>query len=104
MSLQLNLFTTVVEPLVGLRVKMDRPVDRDRPCCRNFCTIGPAKGPHAGELICADCSQHRGWLSKPTAHWIESVITRFGAPTTPIVVRYSTSNEEEAPTQQKRSR
>jgi len=32
------------------------------------------------------------------------VITRFGAPTTPIVVRYSTSNEEEAPTQQKRSR
>ena len=107
MSLQLNLFITVVEsqqPLVGLRVKMDRPVDRDRPCCRNFCTIGPAKGLHAGELICADCGQHRGWLSKPTAHWIESVITRFGAPATPIVVRYSTSNEEEAPTQQKRSR
>jgi hypothetical protein len=102
MSLQLNVFTTVVkpqQPLVGLRVKMDRPVDRDRPCCRNFCTIGHAKGLHAGELICADCGQHRGWLSKPTAHWIESVITRFGAPTTPIVVRKSQSCEEEAPTQ-----
>jgi hypothetical protein len=68
---------------------MDRPLDRNRPCCRNICTIGLAKGPHAGELICADCGQHRGYLSNDIAHWIESVITRFGAPRTPIVVRGS---------------
>jgi len=37
--------------------------------------------------------EHRGWLSATTAQWIEHVVTRFGAPTTPIVVRKS----EEAP-------
>jgi hypothetical protein len=79
--------------LVGLKVKLDRPVDHERPCCCNICTIGAGRGPHAGELICADCGQHRGWLSKSTAHWIETVVARFGAPTTPIVVRKS----EEAP-------
>jgi hypothetical protein len=83
--------------LVGLKVKLDRPVDRERPCCLNVCTIGAAKGPHAGELTCAGCGQHRGWLSKTTAQWIEHVVTRFGAPTTPIVVRASTLEQEEAP-------
>jgi hypothetical protein len=79
--------------LVSLKVKLDRPVDRERPCCRNVCTIGAGRGSHAGELVCTDCGQHRGWLSKSTAHWIETVVTRFGAPTTPIVVR---KTEEQA--------
>jgi hypothetical protein len=80
--------------LLGLRVRLDRPVDRERPCCRNVCTIGAARGPHAGELRCADCGQHRGWLSKSTAQWIEHVTSRFGAPTTPIVVRKSHTYQE----------
>ena len=79
--------------LVGLKVRLDRLVDREHPCCNNVCIIGAGKGPHAGRLTCADCGQHRGWLSKPTAQWIEHVVTRFGAPTTPIIVRKS----EEAP-------
>jgi hypothetical protein len=83
--------------LVGLRVKMDRPVDKQTPCCRNICVIRPGKGPHAGELVCNDCGQHRGWLSKSTAQWIASVATRFGAPTTPIVVRKSHTYKEGAP-------
>ena len=83
--------------LIGLRVRLDRPVDRERPCCRNICTISAARGPHAGELICSGCGQHRGWLSQSTAQWIETVVTRFGAPTTPIVVRKSHTYEEEAP-------
>jgi hypothetical protein len=83
--------------LIGLKVKLDRPIDRERPCCLNICTIGAARGPHAGELRCVDCGQHRGWLSKPTAQWIETVATRFGAPTTPIVVRKAHTFEEEAP-------
>jgi hypothetical protein len=83
--------------LIGVRMKLDRPIDRERPCCLNVCTIGPASGPHAGELVCTGCGQHRGWLSKSTAAWIESIITRFGAPTTPIVVRKSHTYEEEAP-------
>jgi hypothetical protein len=83
--------------LIGLKVKLDRPVDRERPCCRNICTISAGKGPHAGELTCTGCGQHRGWLSKSTAQWIEHVVTRFGAPTTPIVVRSSTLEQEEVP-------
>src|SRR5215510_16025349 len=73
--------------LTGLKIKLDRPIDRERPCCLNICTIGAARGPHTGELRCADCGQHRGWLSNSTAQWIEHVASRFGAPATPIVVR-----------------
>jgi hypothetical protein len=78
--------------LVGLRVRLDRPVDRERPCCRNICTIG-----HDNEITCADCGQRRGRFSPLTARLIESVAARFGAPTTPIVVRKSHTYEEEAP-------
>src|SRR5262249_15063437 len=90
MAAQLEMFAT--EPsadggLIGLKVKFDRPVDRERPCCRNVCIISASKEPHAGALHCADCGQRRGSLSNPTAAWIEHVVTRFGAPTTPIVVR-----------------
>ena len=85
------------DPLIGLKIKLDRPIDRERPCCRNVCVISAGKGPHGGELRCADCGQHRGWLSKSTAQWIEHVATRFGAPTTPIVVRKAHTFEEEAP-------
>jgi hypothetical protein len=90
--------------LIGLTVKLDRPVDRERPCCRNICIIGAGKGPHACQLNCADCGQRRGWLSKSTAQWIEHVVTRFGAPITPIVVRKSQISEEEAPPTQTISR
>ena len=83
--------------LIGLKVKLDRAADRERPCCRNVCIIGAGKEPHTGELRCVDCGQHRGWLSKPTAQWIEHVATRFGAPTTPIIVRGSTLEPEGAP-------
>jgi hypothetical protein len=105
MNRQLDLFLAEPQtPLAGLRVKLDRPADHDRPCCRNICSIGPGKGPHAGQLICIDCSQHRGWLSKTTAHWIEDVISWFGAPTTPIVVRRSHIYKDEVPGQIGRSR
>jgi len=95
MSAQLDLFGAAAvddSSLVGLKVKLDRPVDRERPCCRNICIVGTAY-----ELTCADCGQHRGGVSKSTAQWIEHVVTRFGAPTTPIVVRKSDTYEEEAP-------
>jgi hypothetical protein len=90
--------------LVGLKIKLDRPVDRDRPCCRNICIISAGKLPHAGALNCVDCGQQRGWLSNSTAQWIEHVMARFGAPITPIVVRKSQIYEEEAPPTQTISR
>ena len=72
-------------------------IDRERPCCRNVCVINEGKPPHAGRLQCADCDRFRGWLSKSTAQWIEHVVTRFGAPTTPIIVRKAHTFEGEAP-------
>jgi hypothetical protein len=85
--------------LIGLKIKLDRPADRERPCCRNVCCIIDAgKSLHAGAFQCADCGQRRGWLSKPTAQWIEQVVTRFGAPSTPIVVRKAHTFQEETPT------
>jgi hypothetical protein len=76
--------------LVGLKIKLDRLVDRERPCCRNVCTVTAA-----GELVCINCGQRRGWLSKSTAQSIEHVATRFGAPTTPIVMRALEQEEGE---------
>jgi hypothetical protein len=83
--------------LVGLQVRLARPIDLERPCCCNICTIFPGKAQHAGELRCTDCGQHRGWLSKPTAQWIAAVVAKFGAPTTPIVMRKAHTYQEEAP-------
>ena len=100
MSAQLDVFGAAPvddSSLVGLKLKLDRPVDRERPCCRNLCIISPGKAAHAGALNCADCGQHRGWLNKSTAQWIEHVVARFGAPSTPIVVRKSHTCEQEAP-------
>jgi hypothetical protein len=61
--------------LTGLKVKLDRLVDRKRPCCKNICIITAG-----GELVCADYGQHRGCLSEKTTRWIEHVASRFGAP------------------------
>jgi hypothetical protein len=70
-------------PLLGMRVKLGRDV----PCCDDIAVVGPGAGPHAAELTCAICGRHCGWLSKSTASWLETVINKFGAPTTPIVLR-----------------
>jgi len=84
--------------LIGLKVKMDRPVDRDRPRCRNVCIIGAGKGPHARRAPLRG-SQSTSWLVvEINWQWIERVASRFGAPTTPIVVRKAHTFEEgEAP-------
>src|SRR5262245_31919676 len=73
--------------LVGIKVKLDRPVDRERPCCGNVCIISPSKAQHTAELRCAGCGSHRGWASKQTLNFISETIGRFGAPSDPIIVR-----------------
>jgi hypothetical protein len=88
--MQRNLERRAVNKLVGLKIKLDRLVDRERPCCRNVCIITTVD-----EFTCADCGQRRGWLNKTTAQWIEHVATLFGAPTTPIVVRALEQEEGE---------
>ena len=81
--------------LVGLQVRLDRPVDRERPCCRNICVIGAGKGPHAGELICTGCGGP-GCLTQLRA-MDRGRGAQFGAPNGPIIVRRTHTYEEEVP-------
>ena len=82
--MQSDLFQTS-PAIVGL------PVDVrhwGRRCHDNVATIHPGKGPHAGELLCAMCGAHRGWLSKATGEWVAEVVQRFGPPTKALVFRH----------------
>ncbi len=89
MTAQLDLFKPKPEaetssPLIGLTVNVEHFQDR---CCENVARIVEGKGPHFGELRCAKCGKHRGWLSREIANFILTVINKWGAPSTPIVLR-----------------
>jgi hypothetical protein len=49
-------------------------------CASDVVIICPGDVTHHLSLKCHSCKRHRGWLSKPTADWISSVVTKFGAP------------------------
>ena len=84
--LQQELFSDNVSPLFGMRVKFDGI--RCCPHCSNKITvIRSTTGPHHAELKCAACGTFCGWLSERTASWLNTVINKFGAPPTPIVLR-----------------
>ena len=64
MTEQLDMFpaptSAVSSLLVGLEVKLDRRVDRERPCCTGICIIKAGTGPHASALHCVTCDRFRG--------------------------------------------
>jgi hypothetical protein len=41
---------TIMNHVIGLKIRLDRPVDRERPCCRNICTSAPAKDRMSGSF------------------------------------------------------
>jgi hypothetical protein len=59
-----------VSPVEGMRLKLDRKIDREKPCCSNIAIIHVGKGPHAAELRCAKCGSHRGWLPREATSWL----------------------------------
>jgi len=72
---------------VGIKVKLARDFDGTNPCHGNIAVIYPGKAQHAGEFRCAACGAHRGWLSRAMRDWILETVSRFGAPSEPIIVR-----------------
>jgi hypothetical protein len=70
-----------------MMVRPERATDRRNPCCRNLALVHEGKGPHAGELRCADCGRHRGWVSKRPANFLLNINVHFGVPTEPPVIR-----------------
>jgi hypothetical protein len=74
-------------PAIGMMVRLDRDIDRQKPCCSNTAVIRPGKAQHAGELRCATCNKHRGWLPQTVLNFITETTQRFGAPPEPVVIR-----------------
>ena len=71
-------------PAFGLKVVMQSVC----PKCRNrLAIIGPGEGPHTASLTCTRCRHARGWLAKQETDFINKIISTFGRPTAPIVLR-----------------
>jgi len=64
--------------MTGTRIRLDRPTDRERPCCDNVAIIG-SRGMLAAGLTCATCGRLRGWLSEAATEFIQETRARFGA-------------------------
>ena len=77
----------IADPLIGLRVRLDRTVDRQQPCHDNIAEVCNGKGPHAYALLCEACGRHRGWLPKKAVDFIVETIRAIGIPQEPIVYR-----------------
>jgi hypothetical protein len=65
-------------PAIGVLVKLDRTLDRVRPCHDNTAVLAPGTDPHAAALLCATCGTHRGWATKSTVNFIERTFRMFG--------------------------
>jgi hypothetical protein len=74
-------------PPIGLRVKLDRTIDRIRPCCDNIATVDYGRAHHAAALRCSKCGRHRGWLPRQGFEFLTNLAQRFGAPAEPIILR-----------------
>ena len=77
---------------VSKQVRLERSIDRQKPCCTDIANIheGKTKGPHAAELRCAGCDSHRGWLPHEALEFFNFWTERFGAPAEPMPLRDST--------------
>jgi hypothetical protein len=74
-------------PPIGLRLKLDRTIDRLRPCCDNIATVDHGRATHCAGLRCSKCGRHRGWLPREGFQFLTNVVQRFGAPAEPIILR-----------------
>jgi len=74
-------------PPIGLRLKLDRTIDRVRPCHSNIATVGHGQAQHCASLRCVQCGRHRGWLPREGFQFLSNLTQRYGAPAEPIVLR-----------------
>jgi hypothetical protein len=88
---QLHLFGATVaaapeltEPLLGISVRLP---DVCAKCGDSVAVIGAGKGMHKASLSCKACGHFRGWVSRASYDFLTAITNKFGAPTTPIVIR-----------------
>jgi hypothetical protein len=76
---------------IGLRVQIDRDIDRLQPCHNNICEIAAGRGPHGHALLCEVCGRFRGWLPKTAAVFLTEIIRVCGVPDKPLIYRDQSS-------------
>jgi hypothetical protein len=74
-------------PPIGLRLKLDRTIDRLRPCHDNIAVVDHGRAHHCAALRCCQCGRHRGWLPHQGFQFLTDLTQRFGAPAELIVLR-----------------
>jgi hypothetical protein len=67
-------------PFIGMTVKLDRDIDRAKPCHDNTVILHQGKHPHGAELRCAVCNAHRGWAPKEMVAFLNQITRSFAAP------------------------
>jgi hypothetical protein len=79
---------TDATPLLGLRIRLKRPIDVPCGACgETIVVIGKSTGSHAASLHCASCERHRGWLPKALTEFLIEMIHLFGPPSDGIMIR-----------------
>ena len=87
---QSDLFGTD-DSLIGLRVRLDRDVDRRQPCCANVAELAVGRGPHAYELLCAAFGSQPRWRPHAAVEFILEIIRTIGVPDEPLIYRDQSS-------------
>jgi hypothetical protein len=80
---QLNPFAAPND-IFGLQVVMPSACPK---CRSRMAVIRPDKKPYIASLICARCRRHREWMAEETIDFVNSIISTFGRPTAPVVLR-----------------
>jgi hypothetical protein len=77
--MQKELFNDAPPPSLinGMRLKLERKVDQQKPCCSSMAIVHAGKGPHAAELRCVKCGSHRGRLPKEMANFLLAALEHF---------------------------
>jgi hypothetical protein len=86
---QLDIFgATAAAPtndqLLGVLVRLP---DACGKCGGDVAVIGAGKGVHKASIACNSCGYFRGWVSYESYKFIAEITNKFGAPTTPILIR-----------------
>jgi hypothetical protein len=79
-----TLAAPTTDPLLGILVQLP---DACGKCGDSVAVIGPGKGMHKASLSCNSCGFFRGWVSHAPYDFLAAITSKFGAPTTPIIIR-----------------
>jgi hypothetical protein len=76
-------------PLVGLPVEMPKACS----CGSYGAVIGSSSSPHHHSVTCEACRTWRKWLGAAEAAFLGTIVKKFGALTTPIILRQCSQHE-----------